>query len=164
MRSSPTVFLTVALSLATRNAAAQTDTLSLRIIHAPACDTVLTLARLKQLPQHTVEIKGHDNQSATYTGALLMDVLGAGCPSVPAAEKRERIGMAVRVGSWDGYHAIIALMEADTSFREHPVLLTWARNGMALDGHDGPLQLIIPDDKRHARDVRRVKQLSIVTP
>jgi hypothetical protein len=164
MRLTPTIFLTVALSLATRNAAAQSDPLSLRIIHTPGCDTVLTMARLQQLPSRTVEIKGRDGQSAIYTGALLWDVIGTGCPDVTAAEKRDRIGMAVRVESWDGYHAIIALMEADTSFREHPVLLTWARNGVALDGHDGPLQLIIPDDKRHARDVRRVKQVNIVTP
>jgi hypothetical protein len=163
MRSNSSVFL-LALSLQSLHVAAQNDSLSLRIIHSPACDTVLTMGRLQQLPSHTVEIKGHDGQPANYTGALLMDVLGAGCPSVPATEKRERIGMAVRVDSWDGYHAITALMEADTSFRDHPVLLTWSRNGIALDGHDGPFQLIIPDDRRHARDVRRVKQVSVVTP
>jgi hypothetical protein len=162
MRSSHVALLIFAM--ATSAAPAQSGPPSVRIIQASACDTVITIERLRHLPAHTVEIKGHDGQSATYTGALLMDVIGAGCPSIPAAEKRERIGMAVRVDAQDGYHAIIALMEADTSFREHPVLLTWARNGKALDEHDGPLQLIIPDDLRHARDVRGVKQLSIVTP
>ena len=164
MRSSHVPLLVFALAFATSHASAQSEPTSVRIIQASACDTVLTLERLQKLPAHTVEIKGHDGQSATYTGALLMDVIGAGCPAVPAAEKRERIGMAVRVDAWDGYHAIIALMEADTSFRERPVLLTWARNGKPLDEHDGPLQLIIPDDLRHARDVRGVKRLSIVAP
>lgn len=164
MRSSSGSLLIIALVFAIPHAPAQSGPPSVRIIHASICDTVVTIERLRQLPAHSVEIKGHDGQSATYTGALLMDAIGTGCPSVPAAEKRERIGMAVRVDAQDGYHAIIALMEADTSFREHPVLLTWARNGKALDEHDGPLQLIIPDDKRHARDVRQVKQLSIVAP
>ena len=143
---------------------AQSDSLSLRLVHAPSCDTILTISRLQQLPVRTVQVTSHDGEQATYEGALLWDVLSAGCPSVPASSKRDRVGMAVRVDAWDGYHAVVALMESDTSFREHPVLLTWARDGAPLDAQNGPLELIVPDDKRHARNVRNVKKLSIITP
>ncbi len=163
MKAMKTSLLTLALVGALQTAA-QNDSLFLRITHGPACDTVLSVARLQQLAPHAVQVTGHDGEQATYTGALLMDVLGAGCPSIPASTKRERIGMVVRVDALDGYHAVVALMEADTSFREHPVLLTWARDGAPLDAHNGPLQLIVPDDKRHARNVRKAKQLSIVVP
>ena len=71
---------------------------------------------------------------------------------------------AVRVGASDGYSALVALTEADSSFREQPVLLVWLRNGQPLSDHDGPLQLIVPDDKRHARDVRKVSSLEVITP
>ncbi|MEZ4808226.1 MAG: hypothetical protein R2815_12255 [Flavobacteriales bacterium] len=128
------------------------------------CDTILTISQLQQLRPRTVEVSAHDGEKATYQGALLWDVLALGCPSVPGSAKRERVGMVVRVDAWDGYHATIALMEADTSFRERPVLLTWARDGAPLDAHYGPLQIIVPGEKRHARNVRNVKMLSVVAP
>ena len=64
----------------------------------------------------------------------------------------------------DGYTALVALTEADSSFRSQPVILAWRKSGAILDDHDGPLQLIVPDDLRHARDVRKVKRLEVVTP
>lgn len=144
--------------------AAQSDSLFLHISHAPACDTVIAITHLQELPWHTVQVTAHDGEQATYTGALLTDVIAAGCPSVPASTKRARVAMVVRVDAWDGYQASVALMEGDSSFRENPVLLTWARDGIPLDAHNGPLQLIVPNDMRHARNVRKVKQLSVVTP
>ncbi len=141
----------------------QADTITLHVTHA-ACDTTITLARLQQLTSRSATITSHDGEQATYTGALLWDVIGAGCSSVTTANKRDRVGMAVRVEATDGYHAVVALMEADTSFRDRPVLLCWQKNGQPLDAHNGPLQLIVPDDNRHARDVRMVSRLTIVVP
>lgn len=152
------------LTLAALNAAAQSDTLTLRITHGNACDTVLSMIQLQQLPSRTVQVAGHDGEAAMYTGALLMDVLSTGCPSVGGMSKRARVEAAVRVDARDDYHAIVAMMEADTSFRSNPVLLTWARDGAALDAHNGPLQLIVPDDRRHARNVRQVNRLSVIAP
>lgn len=144
-------------------ASAQNDTVNVRVVHG-TCDTVLPLARLKQLPAHTVVVAGHDGEQSTYRGALLFDVLGAGCTSVSAASKRERIGMVVRAEADDDYHVVVALMEADTSFRDKPVLVCYEKNGQPLDAHDGPMQLIVPDDKRHARNVRGLKELKVLMP
>lgn len=143
---------------------AQTDAVILRVTYAPACDTAITLGSLQQLAQHHATLKAHDGEEVTYAGALLWDVVGAACPSVVQEAKRQRIGMAVRIEAVDGYHALVALMEADTSFREHPVLLCWEKNGVPLDAHDGPLQVIVADDKRHARNVRMVSALRVVLP
>lgn len=155
--------LVVGLVICASPVVAQSDTVNVRVVHAN-CDTVLALSRLKQLPVQTATVTGHHGETATYRGALLFDVLGAGCGSVTEATKKERIGMVVRADANDGYHAIVALMEADTTFRDKPVLLCYEKNGQALDAHDGPLQLIVPDDKRHARNVRGVKQLSVLKP
>lgn len=152
------------LALATVHASAQTDTITLRIRHGNACDTTVTMARVQQLPSRTVLVTGHDGETAIYTGALLSDVLSAGCQSIAGMTKRNRVEAVVRVDAVDDYHAVVGMIEADTSFRTNPVLLTWARDGVALDKHDGPFQLIVPDDRRHARNVRRVNRLSIIAP
>lgn len=128
------------------------------------CDTTVSLARMRSLPHRTCTIKGHDGERATYEGALLMDVLEVGCPCIRGITKRTMISSAVRITAMDGYSALIALTEADTAFRDEPVLLVWAKNGAPLDAHDGPLQLMVPDDRHFARDARQVRMLEVVTP
>lgn len=158
------LLLSVALFLLGASLPAQTDTSLLHVVHLQGCDTTITLARLKQLPAHTTTVTGHDGEQAVYTGALLWDVLGATCSSITDAPKRTRLGMVVRVEAADDYHVVLALMEADTGFRERPVLLCWERDGQPLDAYYGPLHLIVPDDLRHARNVRMVKALRVLAP
>jgi len=145
-------------------ATAQLDTPTVRIRHGATCDTSVTLEFLKGLTHHAATIKSHDGVEATYEGAWLKDVLRASCGSIAAIEKRTMVNTYMRIGAGDGYTAGIALTEADSSFRERPVILAWMRNGQPLDDHDGPLQLIIPDDMRHARDVRHVAVLEVIMP
>lgn len=124
----------------------------------------MTLAGMKTLTHHSARIKSHDGAEATYEGAWLKEVLGLSCASIDTLDKRTMVRSAVRVGASDGYSALVALTECDSSFRERPVLLTWLRDGKPLGDHDGPLQLIVPDDMRHARDVRKVNRLEVITP
>jgi hypothetical protein len=145
-------------------AIAQSDTITVRIAHGDTCSAVVSLEQLRALPRHTATIQSHDGEEATYEGVLLKRVLGLGCPSIAAIGKRTMVRSAVRVSASDGYSALIAMAETDSTFRNRPVLLTWLKNGKPLDGHDGPLQLIVPDDNRHARDVRMVNRLEVITP
>lgn len=143
---------------------AQRDTLSVRVVHGTACSVSVTLPQLNTLPARSATIKSHDGVEATYEGAWITDVLRLNCPSIAAIEKRTMVRTAVRIEAADGYRALIALTEADTSFRQHPVILAWKKNGQPLDDHDGPFQVIVPDDMRHARDVRRVTRLEVLEP
>ncbi|MGV9011332.1 MAG: molybdopterin-dependent oxidoreductase [Flavobacteriales bacterium] len=145
-------------------ATAQSDTATVRIVHGSACDVRVTLEQLSALPHHTATIRSHDGEEASYEGARLQDVLELSCPSIGAIDKRTRARSAVRVSASDGYTALVALMEADSTFRDRPVLLCWKRDGQFLDAHNGPFQLIVPDDNRHARDVRNVHLLEVLTP
>lgn len=141
----------------------QSDTVSVYLHHS-GCDTDVRLEKLRSLTLRSATIRSHDGVKATYEGAWIKDVLALNCPSIAAIEKRTMVNSYVRVGSADGYTALIALTECDSSFRERPVILAWKKNGQPLDGHDGPIQLIVPDDLRHARDVRQVRRLEMVTP
>jgi hypothetical protein len=143
---------------------AQIDSLAVKVIHGTACRTPITRTQMEALTRHSATIKSHDGAEATYDGAWVKDVLNLACPSAAAIDKRTMVRSAVRVTAGDGYTALVALTEADSTFRERPILLAWKKNGQALDGHDGPFQLIVPDDLRHARDVRQVKVLEVITP
>lgn len=137
--------------------------LSVRVRHA-GCDGSVPLERMRTLPMRKATIKGHDGEASTYRGAWLKEGLKLDCASFSSMDKKTMVRSAVRVGAADGYSALIALTETDSSFRERPVMLAWIKNGKPMETHDGPFQLIVPDDMRHARDVRQVTSLEVITP
>ena len=52
--------------------------------------------------------------------------------------------------------------ELDPWFNKRRVLLALRRNGADLDAKTGPLRLVIPEEKRHARWMRQMNELEIV--
>ena len=56
----------------------------------------------------------------------------------------------------DGYRVVFALPELDPAFTERVVLLADHRDGQPLTPAEGPLRLVVPDEKRQARWVRQV--------
>lgn len=141
---------------------AQLDTATVRVLRNGK-STPVGFARLKALPPHDARIVAHDGNEATYAGVWMVDVLKLN-DDVAAIQKRVQVNTYVSVNAADGYSALIALPECDSSFRQRPVLLAWMKDGQPLDTHDGPFQVIVPDDRKHARDVRQVRLLDVITP
>ena len=164
MTIGPSRLLFFCFALITLRTLAQADRVCVRVHHGSTCEVVVTLEEMQGLTQHSAVIVGHDGAQATYEGPWLKDVLKLKCASLRSMEKRTMVNSYLRVDATDGYTALVALTEADSSFRSQPVILAWRKSGAILDDHDGPLQLIVPDDLRHARDVRKVKRLEVVTP
>lgn len=141
---------------------AQADTASIMVLNADQAMPV-SFARMKALPVHQARIIDHEGEEATYTGAWLSDVLKLN-ERIRSIEKRAQVNSYVRATAADGYTALIALPECDSAFRERPALLAWMKNTQPLNAHDGPFQIIVPDDRKHARDVRQVIRLEVITP
>ena len=145
-------------------AQAQKDTTTVLVVYGTSCVARVTLEQMKALPHQSATVRNHDGKEDTYEGARLQEVLSLACPTLFELDKRIRVRSAVRVTASDGYSALIALAEADTAFRDRPVLLCWKWNGQPLGDRHGPFQMIVPDDNRHARDVRGVSKLEVITP
>ena len=62
----------------------------------------------------------------------------------------------------DKYRIVFSLPEIDPTFTDRVILLATRRDGKPLSEQEGPLRLIVPDDKRPARWVRQVRMLTIV--
>jgi hypothetical protein len=69
---------------------------------------------------------------------------------------------SVLVEAADKYQVVFALPELDSLFTDRVILLADTCDGKPLPEKNGPLQIIVPDEKRHARWVRQVKSLTIV--
>ena len=61
----------------------------------------------------------------------------------------------------DGYRAVFAWAELDSTFMDKSAYVVTKRDGKPLSHKDGPFQLVVPGEKRSARWVRQLTALKI---
>jgi DMSO/TMAO reductase YedYZ molybdopterin-dependent catalytic subunit len=121
-----------------------------------------TMADLAALPQVEVKTVEKDGKAVTFKGVSLASILqGSGTPFGEQL-RGAALSLAVLVKAADGYQAIFALAELDPAMTDKQVLLAEQADGQPLPPEVGPLRLIVPDEKRHARWVRRVISLEVI--
>ncbi len=115
-----------------------------------------------KLPHKTARARGHDGVESEYQGVPLGDLLArAGAPAGEALKGRNALSLYVVVEATDGYRALFSLAEIDSGFTDRVVLLADRRDGRPLSDREGPLQVIVPGERKHARWVRQVVRLVI---
>ena len=122
----------------------------------------LKVADLKAMPRTTVTVHNeHSKAEETYAGVRLADLLAKlGAPLGHDLRGAALSGYVVAKGS-DGYVAVIALAEVDTTFHSGEVLVADTMNGAALDEKSGAFKLIVTEDKRPARWVRNLVSVEL---
>jgi hypothetical protein len=120
----------------------------------------LSFSDVSKLPQQTVKVMDH-GIPATFEGVVLRDVLSK--VAVPAGEKFHSTVASyyLTVEAKDGYRAVFAWAELDSTFMDKAVYVVTKRDGKPLTDKDGPFQLVVPGEKRGARWVRQVTALRI---
>ncbi len=116
---------------------------------------------LAKLPRQTVKAKAHDGTESQYDGVALVEILAKA--GVPIGKDLRGKAMAIYlvVEASDDYRAVFALPELDPAFSDRVILLADHRDGRALSAREGPLQIIVPGEKKHARWVRQVIKLRV---
>ena len=130
-------------------------------VAAAALHIALSAATLQGLPHREISATDDHGVTATYRGVAIRDVLTQA--SVPAGEaiRGKIMTRYVVVDASDGYRAVFSLAELDPAYTDRTVLIADTRNGAPLSAHDGPLQIIVPGEKRDARWVRQVTGLDV---
>jgi len=119
----------------------------------------------------SVSLQGLERRSVTtvdragiktiHEGVLLRDVLARA--NVPLGDELRgtALARAVVATAVDGYQVAYAIAEIDAAFNDHLVLIVDRRNGQPLLPDSGPLQIVVPQDKRPARWIRQVIALEV---
>lgn len=158
-----TICLGVLLAGAARTQATQSaaPVISLSVSGEVEKPLKLTAADLAKLPQRTIRAKGHDGKEAEFTGVPLVEVLKLAGVKFGEDLRGKNLSLYLVVEASDGYRAVYALPELDPAFTDKLILLAEKRDGKAMDEKEGPLRIVVPDEKRHGRWVRQVTGLVI---
>lgn len=120
-----------------------------------------SLAALEAAGAEQVTVADDADRSAAYTGVPMSKLLESVGVTLGASLKGKRLAEFVVVQAADGYRALFSLAEIDPMFRERSLLLCYRKNGSALPDGEGPLRLVVADEKRHARWVRQVTAIDL---
>ncbi len=121
----------------------------------------LTAADFAKLPRQSVHAKDHEGKEADYDGVALVDVLKSAGVKFGSDLRGKALANYLVVEAADGYRAVYALPELDAGFTDRVILLADQKDKKPLDDKHGPLQVIVPGEKKHARWVRQVTALKI---
>jgi DMSO/TMAO reductase YedYZ molybdopterin-dependent catalytic subunit len=121
----------------------------------------LTIEDLAKLPHIKLHASAHGVEG-DWAGVPLIEVLRAAGAPTGEAQRGPALALYVRVTAADGYRAVFALAELDPSTGHREAILADRKNGQPLDEKEGPLRVIVPDDRRPARWVRQVVAIDLM--
>jgi hypothetical protein len=141
--------------------AAQATDAELTVIDEAGKVHTLAAADLAKLPQQTLKAKAHGMENE-FGGVSLVDVLQSVGVEFGDKLKGKRAGTVLVVEAGDGYRTAFALLEIDPATTDKVVLLASSKDGQPLAEKEGPLRLVVPDEKRPIRWERMVKTMRVL--
>jgi DMSO/TMAO reductase YedYZ molybdopterin-dependent catalytic subunit len=163
----PLVALLFVLSFMTGISSAQDNGARLSVSGEVEKPLRLTLSDLSKMPRRSVKAKnpdGKDGKDVTYEGVELREVLSRAGVRFGEEMRGKAVANYVLIQAADKYEAVFALAELDPAFSDRLILLADSADGKPLADSNGPLQIIVPDEKRHARWVRQVVAIVVKRP
>lgn len=97
----------------------------------------------------------------TFEGVALRDVLAKVGVPLGDALRGKALSRVIVASAPDGYRVAYAIAEVDAAFTSQVILVADRRDGRPLLPDTGPLQIVVPLDKRPARWVRQVSKIEV---
>jgi DMSO/TMAO reductase YedYZ molybdopterin-dependent catalytic subunit len=123
----------------------------------------LSVSDIANLKQTEVPAKDHGGQSRTFKGVALVDVLSAAGVTLGSQLRGKNLLKYVVVRAADSYEVVFSLPEIDPEFTSQTILLAYKVDGEDLAKGDGPFRMVVPNDRKHARWVREVISIKVVS-
>src|SRR5215813_14157521 len=111
----------------------------------------LSAADFAKLPRTSTKAKDHSGKESVFEGVSLVEILKLAGLKFGEELRGKQMALFLVVDAADGYRVVFALPELDPGFNDKLVLLADRRDGSPLTTRDGPLQIIVPAEKRQGR-------------
>jgi hypothetical protein len=122
----------------------------------------ITKAMFADMKQVVVMAKAHDEKVHRYSGVTIADLLIKAGIMLGDSAKSKTINSYIIVTAADNYKAIYTIPEIDPLFATRSIILSNRADKRPLATEDGPFQIVVPGEKKHARWVRQVTGIQVV--
>jgi DMSO/TMAO reductase YedYZ molybdopterin-dependent catalytic subunit len=123
---------------------------------------VLKAEDLAKMPRETASVPDQDGTNVQYEGVPLREILKRAGAPMDKDLRGKALASYVVAKAHDGYAVVFTLAEVAPEFANEHILVADKRDGKPLFGYQGPLRLVIPNDKAGARSVRMLETLEFV--
>lgn len=132
-----------------------------RVKGAVAHPLNLTAAAMTAMPRTTVSARDKQGLTHSYSGVALADIFKKAGVTTGARLRGRNMTKYVLIGCADGYKVLFSLAELDSAFTDRVVILADRMDGKPLPAANGPFRIIVPGEKRPARDCYKVLSITI---
>jgi hypothetical protein len=122
----------------------------------------LSLSNMLAMPRIKMTAQEKDGSHVAFEGIALYELLRLAQPMLTDKCCSNAVNTVVVVRAADNYQALFSLPELDPKFTARQILVADRRDGQPLSPSQGPLQIIVPDEKVHGRWVRQVKIIEVL--
>jgi DMSO/TMAO reductase YedYZ molybdopterin-dependent catalytic subunit len=122
----------------------------------------LSIADIAAFPHQTIHVTDDKGAPAEYSGVPVATILQKAGAPLGNEMKGANMAMGLIARAPDGYKILFSSAEFDPAFSDRTIWLADRRDGKPLDSREGPLRIVVPGDKRHARWIRGVATLEIL--
>lgn len=121
----------------------------------------LTAADLAAMPRTEASAKDKQGVMHRFSGVSIADILNKAGVTTGKQLRGENLSKYLLVSCADGYQVVFSLAELDSSFTDRVVILADQEEGKPLAAGIGPFRLIVPGEKKPARNCFQVTTLAI---
>jgi DMSO/TMAO reductase YedYZ molybdopterin-dependent catalytic subunit len=157
---------TILLILALQAVGQQAQLSTGAVLHVSGAVTqplALTLQDLAAMPRTKLQATEHD-QTVTYEGVALTEILQKAGAPLGKLLRGKAMASYVLVTAHDGYRVVFALPELDPDFSDasKQIILADTADGKPLSEKQGPVRIVVPQEKKGARWIRMVETIEVV--
>jgi len=121
----------------------------------------LTAADLTAMPRSTAVAKDKQGTPHTFSGVSLADIFKKAGVTTGRDLRGENLAKYVLVTCADNYQVVFSLAELDSSFTDRVVILADQVGGKPLPAGTGPFRIVVPGEKKPARNCFQVVSIDI---
>ncbi len=121
----------------------------------------LTAADLAAMPRTTASAKDKQGVMHSYSGIALSEIFSKAGVTTGPQLRGKNLAKYLLVTCADGYQVVFSLAELDSSFTDRVVILADQMEGQPLPAGVGPFRIIVPGEKKPARNCFQVTSMAI---